>query len=40
MNGYPIIPGIVHHLSTKLPKGVMHDRLGQDTEVNFIEFLT
>jgi hypothetical protein len=31
MNGYLIIPGIVYHLSTKLQKGVTHDRLGQDT---------
>jgi hypothetical protein len=40
MNGYLIIPGIVYHLSTKLQKGVTHDRLGQDTEVKLIEFLT
>ncbi len=40
MNGYLIIPGIVYHLSTKLQKGVTHDRLGQDTEVELIEFLT
>ncbi len=40
MNGYLIIPGIVHHFSTKLQKGVTHDRLGQDTEVKLIEFLT
>jgi hypothetical protein len=40
MNGYLIIPGIVHHLITKLQKGVMHDCLGQDTEVNLFEFLT
>ena len=26
--------------SRKLQKGVMHDRLGQDTEVKLIEFLT
>ncbi len=31
---------IVYHLSTKLQKGVTHDRLGQDTEVNLIEFPT
>ncbi len=40
MNGYLIIPGIVYHLSTTLQKGVTHDRLGQDTEVKLIEFLT
>ncbi len=40
MNGYLIIPGIAYHLSTKLQKGVMHDRLGQDTQVKLIEFLT
>ncbi len=40
MNGYLIIPGIVYHLSTKLQKGVMHDCLGQDTEVKLIGFLT
>ncbi len=40
MNGYLIILRIVYHLSTKLQKGVMHDHLGQDTEVKFIEFLT
>ncbi len=40
MNGYLIIPGIVHHLSIKLQKGVTHDRLRQDTEVKLIEFLT
>ncbi len=40
MNGYLIIPGIVYHLSTKLQKGVIHDHLGQDTEVTLIEFLT
>jgi hypothetical protein len=40
MNGYLIVPGIVYHLSTKLQKGVRHDRLGQDTEVKLIEFLT
>jgi hypothetical protein len=40
MNGYLIILGIVYHLSTKLQKGVTHDRLGQDTEVKLIEFLT
>ncbi len=40
MNGYHIIPGIIHHLSTKLQKGVMHDCLGQDAEIKLIEFLT
>jgi hypothetical protein len=35
-----IIPGIVYYLSTKLPKGVTHDCLGQDTEVKLLEFLT
>jgi hypothetical protein len=40
MNGYLIIPGIVYHLSTKLQKGVMHDHLGQESEVKLIEFLT
>jgi hypothetical protein len=40
MNGYLIILGIVYRLSIKLQKGVMHDHLGQDTEVNLIEFLT
>jgi hypothetical protein len=40
MNGYRIIPGILNHLSTKLQKSVMHDHLGQDTEVKLIEFLT
>ena len=40
MNGYLIIPEIVYHLSTKLQKGVTHDHLGQDTEVELIEFLT
>ncbi len=40
MNGYLILPGIVHHLSKKLQKGVTHDPLGQDTEVKLIEFLT
>jgi hypothetical protein len=40
MNGYLNISGIVYHLSTKLQKGVTHDHLGQDTEVELIEFLT
>jgi hypothetical protein len=40
MNGYLIILRIVYHLCTKLQKGVMHDCLGQDTEVKLIEFLT
>jgi hypothetical protein len=40
MNGYLIIPGIVHHLSIKLQKGVTHDHLGQNAEVKLIEFLT
>ncbi len=39
MNGHLIIPRVVYHLSTKLQKGVMHDHLGQDTEVKLIEFL-
>ena len=40
MNGYLILPRIAYHLSTKLQKEVMHDHLGQDTEVKLIEFLT
>jgi hypothetical protein len=40
MNAYLIIPGMVYHLSTKLQKGVQYDHLGQDTEVELIEFLT
>jgi hypothetical protein len=40
MNVYLIIPGIVHHLSIKLQKGVMYDHLGQDKEVQLVEFLT
>ncbi len=40
MNAYLIIPGIVYHLSTKLQKGVNYDHLGQDTEVELIEFQT
>jgi hypothetical protein len=40
MNVYLIIPGIVTHLSTTLQKGVKYDHLGQDKEVELIEFLT
>ncbi len=40
MNGYLIIPGTVYHLSTKLQKGVTHNRLRQDIEVKLIEFMT
>jgi hypothetical protein len=40
MNAYLIILGVVYHLSIKLQKGVMHECLGQVTEVKLIKFLT
>ena len=38
-NGYLIIPGIVYLLSTKLQKVVLNDRLGEEQEMNLINFI-
>ena len=38
-NGYLIIPGIVYLLSTKLQKMVLNDRLGEEQEMNLINFI-
>ncbi len=40
VNGYLIIPGIVYLLSTKLHKCILNDRLGEDQEMNLIDFIT
>jgi hypothetical protein len=40
VNGYLIIPGIVFLLSTKLQKFVLNDRLGENQEMNLINFIT
>jgi hypothetical protein len=40
MNAILIVPGIVYNLSTKLQKGVLHDHLGQNQEINLIKFIT
>jgi hypothetical protein len=39
VNGYLIIPGIVYLLSTKLQKVVLNDRLGEEQEMNLINFI-
>ena len=39
VNGYLIIPGIVYLLSTKLQKMVLNDRLGEEQEMNLINFI-
>ncbi len=36
MNAFLIVPRILYNLSTKLQKGVLHDRLGQNQEMNLI----
>ncbi len=40
VNGYLIIPGIVYLLSTKLQKAVLNDRLGEEIEMNLINYIT
>jgi hypothetical protein len=40
INLFLIVPGIVYNLSTKLQKGVLHDHLGQNQEMNLINFIT
>ena len=40
VNGYLIIPGIVYHLNTKLQKYVLNDKLGENQEMNLINFIT
>ena len=39
VNGYLIIPGIVYLLSTKLQKVVLNDHLGEEQEMNLINFI-
>lgn len=39
-NAYLIIPQIVYHLSSKLVNEPLHNRLGQDRELQMIRFLT
>jgi hypothetical protein len=40
MNAFLIVPRIVYNLSTKLQKGVLHDHLGHNQEMNLINFIT
>jgi hypothetical protein len=40
VNGYLIIPGIVYLLRMKLQKCILNDRLGEDQEMNLINFIT
>jgi hypothetical protein len=40
VNGYLIIPRIVYLLSTKLQKCILNDQLGEDQEMNLINFIT
>jgi hypothetical protein len=40
MNAFLIVPRIVYSLSTKLEKGALHDRLGQNQEMNLINVIT
>jgi hypothetical protein len=40
MNAFLIVLRIVYNLSTKLQKGVLHDPLGQNQEMNLINFTT
>ncbi len=40
VNGYLIIPGIVYLLNTKLQKYVLNDQLGENQEINLINFIT
>jgi hypothetical protein len=39
-NGYLIITGIVYLFNTKLQKYVLNDRLGENQEMNLINFIT
>ncbi len=40
MNAFLIVPKIVYNLSIKLEKGVLHDHLGHNQEMNLINFIT
>ncbi len=40
MHAFLIVFRIVHNLSTKLQKGVLHDHLGQNQEMSLINFIT
>jgi hypothetical protein len=40
MNAFLIVHRIVYNHSTKLPKGVMHDHLGHNQEMNLTNFIT
>jgi hypothetical protein len=40
VNGYLIIPGIVYLLNMKLQKYVLNDQLGENQEMNLINFIT
>ncbi len=40
MDAFLIVLGIVYNLSTKLQKGVLHDHLGQNQEMNLINIIT
>ncbi len=40
VNEYLIIPGIVYLLNTKLQKYVLNDQLGENQEMNLINFIT
>jgi hypothetical protein len=39
VNGYLIMPGIVHHLSASLEKGNIHEYIGKSKEMKLIQFL-
>ncbi len=39
VNAYLIIPGIVYHLSATLEKGNIHEHVGQEKEMQLIQFL-
>jgi hypothetical protein len=39
VNAYLIIPGIVYHLSATLEKGHIHEHVGQEKEMQLIQFL-
>jgi hypothetical protein len=40
MNAFLIVPRVVYNLSTKLQKGALHVHLGQNQEMNLINFIT
>jgi hypothetical protein len=40
MNAFLILPRIVYNLSTKLQKGVVHDHLRHNQEMNLVYLIT